>query len=78
MNNIFKTICLMLTGAALASCAPDFPDNKDYPSLVKIPDRHLKLHSPGRRISKLERRVENSKVLSNRTFRGSLKALLTG
>ena len=31
MNNIFKTICLMLTGAALASCAPDFPDNKDYP-----------------------------------------------
>ncbi len=31
MNNIFKTICLVLTGAALASCAPDFPDNKDYP-----------------------------------------------
>lgn len=31
MNNIFKTICLMLTGVALASCAPDFPDNKDYP-----------------------------------------------
>ena len=31
MNNIFKTICLVLTGAALASCTPDFPDNKDYP-----------------------------------------------
>lgn len=78
MNNIFKTICLMLTGAALASCAPDFPDNKDYPFISEIPGRHLKSHSPERRISKLERLVENSKVLSNRTFRGSLKALLTG
>ena len=33
MNNIFKTICLMLTGAALASCTLDFPKESDYPFL---------------------------------------------
>lgn len=50
MNNIFKTICLVLTGAVLASCTLDFPKESDYPSLAEIPGRHLKLHSPGRRI----------------------------
>ena len=33
MNNIFKTICLVLTGAALASCTLDFPKESDYPFL---------------------------------------------
>ena len=33
MNNIFKTICLVLTGAALASCTLDFPKESEYPFL---------------------------------------------
>lgn len=33
MNNIFKTICLVLTGAVLASCTLDFPKESDYPFL---------------------------------------------
>lgn len=33
MNNIFKTICLVLTGAVLASCTLDFPKESEYPFL---------------------------------------------
>ena len=33
MNNIFKTICIVLTGAALASCTLDFPKESEYPFL---------------------------------------------
>ena len=78
MNNIFKTICLVLTGAALASCTLDFPKESDYPFLSGNTGQTPEITFSGEKDINVGKMGENSKALSNRTFRGSLKASLTG